>query len=102
MAAADVSIAISNATDLAKNSADVIMMKQNIYGVVTLKTVSQRCYATIKQNLWWAAGYNTLVLPLAVMGLLSPWMGVIGMSLSSLLVVANSTRLLNSYGERQI
>jgi Cu2+-exporting ATPase len=96
MAAADVSIAISNATDIAKNSADVVMMNQNILGIIALMNISQQCYATIKQNLWWAAGYNTVVLPLAVTGILSPWMGVIGMSLSSLLVVANSTRMLNS------
>jgi Cu2+-exporting ATPase len=99
MAAADVSIAISNATDIAKNSADIIMMNQNLHGIIDLMTISKQCYATIKQNLWWAAGYNTIVLPLAVTGILSPWMGVIGMSLSSLLVVANSTRLLNLNGE---
>jgi Cu2+-exporting ATPase len=99
MAAADVSIAISNATDIAKNSADIIMMNQNLHGIIDLMTISKQCYATIKQNLWWAAGYNTIVLPLAVTGILSPWMGVIGMSLSSLLVVANSARLLNSNEE---
>ncbi len=96
MASADVSVAIAGATDIAKNSADVIMMNQSLSGISELTRVSEQSYRIIKQNLWWAAGYNTIVLPLAVTGLLSPWMGVIGMSLSSILVVANSTRLLNA------
>jgi Cu2+-exporting ATPase len=101
MAATDVSVALANATDIAKNSADVVMLNQNITGIIALLDISKECYKTIKQNLWWAVGYNTIVLPLAVTGLLSPWMGVIGMSLSSLLVVANSTRLLNSKAAHQ-
>ena len=48
----------------------------------------------IRQNILWALGYNLLILPFAVSGLLLPWMAVIGMSLSSIIVVSNSTRLL--------
>ena len=44
----------------------------------------------VRQNLWWAIGYNVIALPLAASGILAPWMAALGMSLSSLLVVANA------------
>jgi P-type Cu2+ transporter len=49
----------------------------------------------VKQNLWWAAGYNALCVPLAVMGLLPAWLAGLGMALSSLFVVLNALRLAN-------
>lgn len=95
MAAADVSVAVGGATDLAKNAADIILISPNLTLLPELFNMARRTRGKIIQNMGWALGYNLAVLPLAVAGYLTPWMGVIGMSLSSILVVANSVRLLN-------
>jgi Cu2+-exporting ATPase len=54
---------------------------------------AKRCRKIIKQNLFWAAGYNATLLPLAIAGLIPPWVAAIGMALSSLMVVVNASRL---------
>lgn len=95
MAAADVSVAVGGATDLAKNAADIILVTPNLALLPELFTMARLTRRKIIQNMAWALGYNLAVLPLAVAGFLTPWMGVIGMSLSSILVVGNSVRLLN-------
>jgi P-type Cu2+ transporter len=95
MAAADVSVAVGGATDLAKNAADIILITPSLALLPELFTMARLTRRKIIQNMGWALGYNLAVLPLAVAGYLTPWMGVIGMSLSSILVVANSVRLLN-------
>ncbi|WP_250207380.1 heavy metal translocating P-type ATPase [Alteromonas oceanisediminis] len=94
LAQADVSAAVGNATDLAKNAADVILLNEKISSLPQLFTMARRTKRKILQNMAWALGYNLLVLPFAVSGLLEPWMAAVGMSLSSLIVVTNSTRLL--------
>jgi Cu2+-exporting ATPase len=94
LAQADVSVALGGGSDLAKSSADVILLNNSLSSLSDLFAIAKRCRSKIKQNIMWAIGYNVLVLPLAVSGLLSPWMAVIGMSLSSLVVVGNSVRLL--------
>ena len=96
LAGADIAIAVSNATDIAKSAADVIMLRTGLAGLVTLFKVARETKRTIWQNMAWAIGYNLLVLPFAVSGSLTPWMAVVGMSLSSLIVVFNSTRLLRN------
>ena len=96
LASADVSVAVGNATDLAKSSADVILLSDRITALPELFTMSNRTRIKIKQNIAWALGYNLLVLPFAMGGLLEPWMAAVGMSLSSIIVVTNSTRLLRS------
>ncbi len=94
LAAAHLSIAMGSGTDIAKSGADVILLSNKLSGVQTLRNVSERTTKIIKQNYAWAFGYNAIVLPLAVMGYIAPYMAVIGMSASSLLVVSNSLRLL--------
>jgi Cu2+-exporting ATPase len=94
LAQADVSVALGGGSDLAKSSADVILLNNSLNNLSELFVVAKRCRNKIKQNIIWAISYNVLILPLAVSGLLSPWMAVIGMSLSSLIVVGNSVRLL--------
>ncbi|UAA37110.1 cadmium-translocating P-type ATPase [Paraneptunicella aestuarii] len=95
LAQADISVAASGASDLAKNAADVIMLGGNISKLIALFRIAQKTRNTIRTNILWALGYNTSVLPLAMIGFLTPWMAVIGMSLSSIIVVYNSTRLLS-------
>jgi Cu2+-exporting ATPase len=58
------------------------------------RETARRSRTLIRQNLGWAVAYNLSVMPLAVSGLLKPWMAALGMSLSSLLVVANAARLV--------
>ncbi|MFT5635404.1 MAG: Cu2+-exporting ATPase [Cognaticolwellia sp.] len=94
MGAAHLSIAMSSGTDIAKNGADVILLNNKLKGVQTLQQVSLSTARIIKQNYLWAFGYNAIVLPLAVTGHIAPYMAVIGMSASSILVVSNSLRLL--------
>ncbi|WP_166422997.1 heavy metal translocating P-type ATPase [Paraglaciecola sp. 20A4] len=94
LAQADVAVTLGAGADLAKSSADVILLKNALGKLPNLFTVAHRCKQKIRQNMAWALGYNILVLPLAVSGILTPWMAVIGMSLSSLIVVVNSVRLL--------
>ncbi|GAA0345765.1 heavy metal translocating P-type ATPase [Bowmanella denitrificans] len=96
LAAAQVSVAVGGATELAKNAADVILIKPSLTLLPVLFNMAKRSRAKIKQNMAWALGYNLLVLPLAVCGYLTPWLGVVGMSLSSIIVVANSVRLLKA------
>ena len=94
LAAADVSIAVGGGTDLAKVSADLVLLGDELAPVVTGIDIARRTRTIIRQNLIWAALYNATAVPLAALGLLQPWMAAIGMSSSSLLVVLNAMRLL--------
>ncbi|MFS1704310.1 heavy metal translocating P-type ATPase [Alteromonas sp. AMM-1] len=94
LASADVSLAVGNATDVARNAADVVLLSDSLSMVPPLLKLANQTRQKIRQNILWAVGYNLLILPFAVSGLLLPWMAVIGMSLSSIIVVTNSTRLL--------
>ena len=94
LAAADVSIAVGNASDLAKNAADIVLLNPKLQSVVDVLQMAKRTKSKIKQNIAWALAYNLIVLPFAVVGWLSPWQAAVGMSLSSIIVVYNSTRLL--------
>ena len=86
-------MAVNGASDFAQNAADIIMLKDNLEALASLISISQKTKRIIRQNFAWALGYNILVLPFAVSGLLPPWAAVIGMSLSSLIVTFNSMRL---------
>lgn len=94
LGAAHLSIAMGSGTDIAKNGADVILLNNKLLSVGTLRHVSKKTAQIIKQNYFWAFGYNAIVLPLAVAGYIVPYMAVVGMSASSILVVTNSLRLL--------
>lgn len=93
LAQADASIAVGNAAQLSKMSADVILLRSELQLLPLLRQKSCESMKIIKQNMAWAIGYNVSVLPFACAGLLEPWMAALGMSLSSVIVVYNSTRI---------
>ncbi|OKY27001.1 heavy metal translocating P-type ATPase [Thalassotalea sp. PP2-459] len=92
--AAHVSIAMGSGTEIAKSGADVILLNNRLTSINLLRKVALKTKHIIWQNYGWAFGYNAIVLPLAVCGYITPYMAVIGMSLSSILVITNSLRLL--------
>lgn len=93
LAQADISIAMSNATDLAKTSADAILLSNALRRIPEAYAIAQKTRRVIRQNIGWALGYNLLALPLAAAGLIQPWLAAIGMASSSLIVVANALRI---------
>ncbi|WP_019531226.1 heavy metal translocating P-type ATPase [Dasania marina] len=93
LAAADVSVAMANAPDVAKTQADCILLSGHLSGVLTLYSMAKRTQQIIRQNLSWALLYNISIIPLAACGLIPPYLAAVGMSLSSLLVLLNALRL---------
>ncbi|WP_022940496.1 heavy metal translocating P-type ATPase [Psychromonas hadalis] len=94
LAGAHVSVALASGTDIAKNSADVILLGEDLNKLSILRDTAQKTTLIIKENLGWAIGYNLIIVPLAITGHVPPYIAVIGMSFSSLIVVSNSLRLL--------
>jgi Cu2+-exporting ATPase len=92
--AAHVSVALDSGTDLSKNQADVVLLHNDLSLLSELIAGAKLAKKVVQQNLLWAVGYNLVIIPLAVCGFVSPYVAVIGMSFSSLLVVSNSLRLL--------
>lgn len=96
LAAADVSVAMGQGTDLAQVTADGILLGDELMALVQAMTIAKRTDSVIRQNLKWAIGYNSVVLLPAAFGYVPPWLAAIGMSLSSLLVVLNALRIKKS------
>jgi len=90
---ADLSIAVSGAASLATLNADLVCTTNRLGHIVDSICLSQRTAKVVQQNHFWALSYNVSVIPLAVAGYIPPWIAAIGMSLSSILVVANAMRL---------
>ena len=98
---ADIGIAIGAGTDIAIDSADVVLVKSDPEDIVRLLDLGTNTTRKIKQNLWWGAGYNIVAIPLAagvlapVGILLSPAVGAVLMSLSTVIVAVNAMTLKN-------
>ncbi|WP_237054713.1 heavy metal translocating P-type ATPase [Microbulbifer sediminum] len=93
LSGADASVALMSAADLAHSRADAILLRGDLQVLPQALALALRCRRVVRQNLGWALGYNALALPLAVCGLVPPWMAALGMSASSLVVVLNALRL---------
>jgi Cu2+-exporting ATPase len=93
LAAADISVAMGSATDLAKTSADAVLLSNRLDALIQAFTLARRTRRVIIENLLWAALYNGLMLPFAALGWITPVWAAVGMSISSLTVVLNALRL---------
>lgn len=93
LATADIGMAIGTGTDVAMEAADVTLMRGDLSSIPDAIYMSRKTMGNIKQNLFWALGYNTLGIPVAALGLLAPWIAGAAMALSSVSVVLNALRL---------
>ena len=93
LAAADISVAMGSATDLAKTSADAVLLSNRLDALVQAFSLARRTRRVIIENLLWAGLYNGLMLPFAAHGWITPVWAAVGMSISSLTVVLNALRL---------
>ena len=90
---ADLGVAMSSGSDLAVSSADVTIMNGQLHLIQESLFLSKGVLKIIRQNLFWAFAYNTLGIPLAALGFLSPMIAGAAMALSSVSVVSNSLRI---------
>jgi Cu2+-exporting ATPase len=100
LALADVSVAMGQALPLAQAKSDFVVLGGQLTAVADLLLQSRRTRSVVRQNLLWAALYNAVCVPLAVLGFMPPWLAGLGMAASSLLVVLNSARLARPARDR--
>ena len=93
LAQAQVSVAMGGGAQLARTQSDFVLLSENLDHLRWGLRRATRTLMVIRQNLWWSFAYNFVALPLAIAGLVPPWLAGIGMSASSLLVVLNSLRI---------
>lgn len=93
LAQAHVSIAMAGGTELARNHADIVLLKDDLHGLLRGRALAARTLKIIRQNLGWAFAYNFLAVPAAMLGWVTPLIAGVGMGLSSLLVVLNALRI---------
>ncbi len=99
LANANIGVSFNSGTDIANYSSDVVLTQNNLYSIINLRNISKRTVKNIKQNLFWAFFYNSLMIPISI-GLLKPFgisinpmIASLAMVLSSLTVIANALRL---------
>jgi Cu2+-exporting ATPase len=99
LAGADISLAMGSGTRIAQTQADLVLMSDRLEAIPAAIRQSRDTLRIVRQNIFWAIGYNAVALPVAATGLLTPWLAALGMSLSSLIVVGNALRLRREVAE---
>jgi Cu+-exporting ATPase len=90
---ADVGVSMNGASQVAIQSAKVVLLNTDLYSVVKFLQISRQTLITIKQNLFWAFAYNIIAIPIAALGFLNPMVGAFAMAFSDVVVIGNSLRL---------
>lgn len=90
---ADVGVSMNDASQIAIQSARVILLNTDLHSVVKFLQISKHTMLTIKQNLFWAFAYNVIAIPVAALGFLNPMLGAFTMAFSDVVVIGNSIRL---------
>lgn len=98
LARADLGLAVARATDVAREAADLVLLRPDLGAIPEALELARRTLAAIRQNLFWAFFYNAAFVPLAAAGFLSPLLAALAMGLSDLLVLGNALRLGRSAG----
>ncbi|MGG5252674.1 heavy metal translocating P-type ATPase [Neobacillus sp. SM06] len=93
LATADIGMAIGTGADVAMEAADITLIRGDLNSIADAIFMSKKTISNIKQNLFWALGYNSLGIPVAAMGFLAPWLAGAAMAFSSVSVVLNALRL---------
>ncbi len=93
LARAHIGISLSGATQVAIQSAQIVLVGGNLHGLPRAQAISRLTVSTIRQNLFWAFFYNILAIPIAALGFLTPTVAAFAMALSDVLVIGNSLRL---------
>lgn len=93
LAGAQVSFAMAAGTNAANQSSDIVLLSNRLGDVPQALETGRATLAVMRQNLFWAAAYNLIALPIAALGYVSPWLAALGMSISSMVVVLNALRL---------
>ena len=99
LAGAHASFAFGRAVPLAQSRSDFVVLGANLGAISQTVLHARRTLRVVRQNLWWAAGYNAVSVPLAIAGYMPAWLAGLGMALSSLLVVLNAARLSRALPE---
>jgi len=90
---ADIGVSMNDASQVAIQSAKVILLNTDLHSVITFLQISKHTLLTIKQNLFWAFAYNIVAIPVAAFGFLNPMLGAFTMAFSDVVVIGNSLRL---------
>jgi Cu2+-exporting ATPase len=93
LSSATTSITMADASDFVQSKTDAVLLSNRVMDIGRAIEFARKTRRVIRQNLAWALAYNLIALPLAMSGLIAPWLAALGMSSSSLLVVCNAWRL---------